>query len=185
MANIFFTADTHFGHTNIIRHSNRPFSCADEMDETIIENWNKRIESPSDIVYHLGDFAFFSSTLIVDPRQIFARLKGRKVLILGNHDKAPTTHMGWEAVKDVLWLTGFNQAGIWMSHYAHRSWKNSFHGSWHLFGHSHNKLDPYGLSFDAGVDANNFQLWHIDEVTSRIQNLIEYYAKQGIKSVID
>lgn len=34
----------------------RPFLSVEEMNETIINNWNKRV-SPNDVVYHLGDIA--------------------------------------------------------------------------------------------------------------------------------
>ena len=57
---IFFTADTHFGHNNVIRFCNRPFSSAAEMDEVMIRNWNARVTG-GDTVYILGDM-FFRST---------------------------------------------------------------------------------------------------------------------------
>jgi calcineurin-like phosphoesterase family protein len=178
MVNYFFTADLHLGHANIIKHSNRPFRDVDEMDEILIENWNKRITSPNDCVIVLGDFTFYSKTLINDPRKAFGRLRGKKYLILGNHDKTPTIRMGWEWVKETHWLTGLNQTGIWLSHYPHRSWKNSFHGAWHLYGHVHGHLEPWGLSFDVGVDANNYELIHIDEVTQRIKLLEEQLVNE-------
>ena len=49
---IYFTADTHFGHENIIRFCNRPFSSVTEMDETLITNWNRRVKG-NDTVYIL------------------------------------------------------------------------------------------------------------------------------------
>lgn len=37
---IYFTADTHFGHVNVIKMSNRPFADINEMNKTLITNWN-------------------------------------------------------------------------------------------------------------------------------------------------
>ncbi|MBL8880695.1 MAG: hypothetical protein JNG88_16400 [Phycisphaerales bacterium] len=53
---IWFTADTHFGHANIIKHCRRPFASVEEMDETLLRNINARV-GRSDTLYHLGDFA--------------------------------------------------------------------------------------------------------------------------------
>ena len=78
---IFFTADTHFGHNNVIRFCDRPFSSAAEMDEVMIRNWNARVTG-GDTVYILGDM-FFRST---NAEEILQRLKGKKRLIVGNHD---------------------------------------------------------------------------------------------------
>ena len=78
---IYFTADTHFGHYNVIRFCDRPFASAEEMDEAMIQNWNDRVTG-NDTVYILGDM-FFRST---NAEEILKRLKGKKRLIVGNHD---------------------------------------------------------------------------------------------------
>ncbi len=52
---LWFTADHHFGHANIIRYCNRPFASAEEMDATLVHLWNETV-GRDDIVYHLGDF---------------------------------------------------------------------------------------------------------------------------------
>jgi len=54
---IYFTADHHFGHANIIRHCSRPFSSVAEMDASLLENWNSCV-GQNDTVYILGDLFF-------------------------------------------------------------------------------------------------------------------------------
>jgi calcineurin-like phosphoesterase family protein len=148
MANYFWTADPHFQHNMIRIYCNRPFDDIDEHDETIIENWNKTV-GVNDFIYVLGDFGWG------DCRTIFNRLRGRKYLIRGNHDRNPTLKFPWAWVKDTAMIEVRGHY-IWLSHYARRSWNRSFHGSWHLFGHTHGRLGPYGKSLDVGVDAWNF-----------------------------
>lgn len=79
----FIIADTHFGHRNIIGYCNRPFRSVEEMDETLIKNWNETV-SNDDVVIHLGDFSFGTKERCAE---IVKRLNGRKILIKGNHDK--------------------------------------------------------------------------------------------------
>lgn len=86
MPNLFLTADTHFSHQRICDAFNRdgskmrPWGSSEEMDEALIENWNKVVR-PNDKVYHLGDVAIARKGL-----KVLDRLNGDKVLIKGNHD---------------------------------------------------------------------------------------------------
>jgi calcineurin-like phosphoesterase family protein len=87
MTNTFFISDTHFGHTNAWQKFKRedgtplrPFKSTEEMDETMINNWNS-VVGPKDRVYHLGDFCMARKNL-----SVFQRLQGRICLVLGNHD---------------------------------------------------------------------------------------------------
>lgn len=79
----FFTSDTHFGHKNIIKYSNRPFSDFAHMDWEIVNRWNSMI-GDTDVVYHLGDVAMGDSDRW---DEILKSLNGYKVLVVGNHDR--------------------------------------------------------------------------------------------------
>lgn len=154
MAKIFFTADTHFNHEGIIRFCHRPFFNADEMDEVLIANWNAVVYD-TDIIYHLGDWCFGNGK---KKNEVGARLNGYKHLIRGSHDKQIPDGI-FESISDAKMIrpniNGLPQ-GIYMSHYCHKVWDESHYGSWHLFGHSHGRLDEYasneGKMMDVGVD---------------------------------
>ena len=79
---VFFTSDTHFNHANILKFCDRPFKNVEEMNETIIVNWNKVI-GKDDTVFHLGDFCLGGSA---EWTKILDRLNGKIHLIVGNHD---------------------------------------------------------------------------------------------------
>ena len=86
MHDIYLIACTHFFHTNIIKYANRPFRDSEEMNTTLVEGWNN-VVGKHDIVYHLGDVAFAPKEQTAD---IVSQLKGRKILIKGNHDQRST-----------------------------------------------------------------------------------------------
>lgn len=81
---VFFTADTHFGHFNIIGYCNRPFKTVEEQDEELIRRWNAVIK-PEDTVWHLGDVCFHDEKNLP---LIIPRLNGIKHLVFGNHDRS-------------------------------------------------------------------------------------------------
>jgi calcineurin-like phosphoesterase family protein len=164
--NTYFTSDTHLQHANIIKYCNRPFKNVDEMDETIITNWNSIVKH-DDLVYHLGDIGFG------DIKNVLRRLNGKIVLIRGSHDKsALAVPERFESTSSLLEIK-IDRQYITLCHYAMRSWPRSFHGSWHLFGHSHGRLPPLGKSFDVGVDNHNFYPWSLDEIKEKINSLEE------------
>lgn len=86
--NYWWTADYHFGHTNIIKYCNRPFKTAEEMNETIIRKHNERVK-PDDTVFFLGDFIFKGGVEGGTNHYSYflKRLNGHFVFIKGNHDK--------------------------------------------------------------------------------------------------
>lgn len=86
MSNIYFIADTHFYHKNIIKYENRPFKTVEEMNEVLINNWNNTVKE-DDIIWHLGDVALCGAAKI---KELVPKLNGRKFLIMGNHDRRNT-----------------------------------------------------------------------------------------------
>lgn len=137
MSKTWFTSDSHFGHTNIIKLCNRPFKDIVEMDQTLVENWNKSVK-PEDTVYCLGDFAYKNAKAL----NFYAdALNGTKHLVLGNHDhKSVDEYKKYFAtVQDVLYVEIEKQL-IVMFHYPIFSWKKKARGAWHLYGHVHNAV---------------------------------------------
>lgn len=164
--NYWFTADTHFGHANIIKYCNRPFKDSVEMNETIIENWNK-VVGKQDLVFHLGDFCFAKEDGVFD--LYLKRLNGLIVFIKGNHDRtAWRNRHKFYAAHDSYHEVEIGGQDITLCHYAMRVWNKSHHGAWHLYGHSHGSLpdDPNALSFDCGVDCHNYTPINFDEVAA-------------------
>jgi calcineurin-like phosphoesterase family protein len=143
-----FTADTHFGHANIIRYCQRPFRDANHMNEVLIARWNAVVK-PTDTVYHLGDFGTGPVVRLVRPR-----LNGTIRLILGNHDKIRLEEADLFKGIDHLKLVDVGGQRVVLCHYAMRTWQFQSKRAWQLYGHSHGNLpdDPSLLSLDVGVD---------------------------------
>ena len=178
--NLFFTSDTHFWHSNIIKYCNRPFMDIEEMNEEIIKRWNDKI-GKDDLVFHLGDFAFCGSSQY---KTLLERLNGKIILILGNHD--------WRNIKEG-YMSKFNgiyqqlrikvdDQRIYLNHFPFLCYEGSWRGVWQLFGHVHS--GPYnnggGLDgprlkmllpgqYDVGVDNNNFTPISYKELCTKVK----------------
>ena len=166
---IFFTSDTHFYHANIIKYENRPFHTVDEMNNTLIRNWNSVVTNHDDI-YILGDFAFTDAATTI---KLINKLNGNKFMIRGNHDRvlkdsAVAHQFAW--VKD-YYVLKVGELKIVLFHYPIYSWDCKRHGSIHLYGHIHsNKEDHHPISeilpnsYNVGVDVNNMTPIELEEI---------------------
>jgi calcineurin-like phosphoesterase family protein len=135
--NIWVISDTHFGHANIVEYSNRPFSNVEEMDEFMVTAWNETVKD-GDIVYHLGDVYFGNKGA-----ENLQKLKGRKRLILGNHDTGKDPKLTSVFQKISVWRM-FPEFGLLLSHVPIHA-GSLFHKNGKLknvHGHIHeNKID--------------------------------------------
>ena len=165
---IYFTADCHFYHKNILDYCQRPFKTIEEMNETFVNNWNSKIKNRKDEIYILGDFAFARGLVV---NELLTKLNGKKYLIRGNHDKFlkdkefDTSLFEW--IKDYHFLR-YNKIKIAMLHYPMETWEQKHYGSIHLHGHIHNsKINEIQNRINVGVDVNNFTPVSLKEILER------------------
>ena len=159
MRNVWLTSDTHFGHNNIIKYCNRPFSSVEEMDETLIQNWNKVVK-PGDLVYHLGDVTMGVSHSRLD--WIMNRLHGSKRLIVGNHDDIPYLSSGGWFQKVMMWRP-WNDGKLLFSHVPlHES--SLMGGRINIHGHIHDKPSPKGPYKCVCVEQTNYTPVSIEDL---------------------
>lgn len=141
MAN-YYISDLHLGHTRVIEFDNRPFQSIEEMNNTIIHNWNNTV-TDNDDVYILGDISLKPKIGL----ELTQLLKGRKHLILGNHDDLNTQYKSLFVSIDAYAEIKDNGRHVVLSHYPIASWRNMQYGNIHLYGHVHNS-EEYKLIED-------------------------------------
>ena len=179
---IFYTSDLHFGHENIIKSCGRPFSSADEMDEALIAAWNARV-TRADTVYILGDLIYKAER---PPEYYLKRLKGKKYLIVGNHDGSwlnERTRKYFQSISPFLETTDGRHA-LTLCHYAMVSYHHDSR-AYMIHGHMHNNLyaDYYPLLIkrervlNAGVDINGFKPVTFEELCENNRIFKENAAK--------
>lgn len=169
MKHVFFVADTHFCHQNIIRLCNRPFESIEQQDETLIENWNKKVPENA-IVFHLGDVGMKMEEDKI--KKILDSLHGKIYLIVGNHDIGNIDMIKYR-FEGIFWQLQLQmgKTTVWLNHNPFLAYAGTYkekHPAYQLFGHVHTGLHNYlGLDiprmkhlflwqYDVGVDNNHF-----------------------------
>lgn len=167
----FFTSDLHFFHDNIIRFCNRPFGSVEQMNDTLIKNWNS-VVGEKDHIWMLGDFSFGPEK---ETREVLEQLKGIKHLIVGNHDRKGRSNKlfnrDWRDYfvdsHDYLRLKVGEHKFV-LCHFPFYSWER---GYINLHGHSHS-LAGYQNKYnqwDVGVDANNYTPLLMEDAVKRAE----------------
>lgn len=179
--NVFFTSDLHFGHKNIIRFDNRPFTSVEEMDEVLIHNWNKKVKK-NDLVYILGDISWHKDEKTCE---IFERLNGRKILIKGNHDRVHGKIKNYfEEITDYKEITLPGNKHITLCHYPIVFFNRHHYGAFMFYGHVHNshewqmtenykfeleELDIRCNMFNVGTMVHNYEPVTFEEIVGEAQ----------------
>lgn len=165
MGKYWWTADEHYGHKNIIKYCNRPFTSVEEMNQTLIDNHN-RVVGKGDCTVHIGDFSLSDARCTLE---IIEQLNGSHIFIRGSHDAwlKATPHI---TAKQIWRRKVHGEQMIVCCHYALRVWPMSHYGAWHLYGHSHGLLQGHhGKSMDVGVDCWGYRPLSFDEVKRYMQ----------------
>ena len=172
---VWFTADQHFHHANIIKYCKRPYQTVEEMNNDLIAKWNSVVQKDH-VVYSLGDFCLGGWHQF---RSIVDQLQGEINLVPGGHDERwlnaarRATHI---RVLDPLLTLEFMAPGpntvVVISHYAMRSWDRIHYGAYHLYGHSHGLLPGIGRSMDAGVDCHNYTPVSLRQVLAMLEECL-------------
>ncbi len=170
----YFTSDYHFGHTNILKYDNRPYTDITTHDNDIIAKHNS-IVTDEDEVYFLGDFTFSKDKKYIE--SLLVRLNGKKFFIKGNHDRSDMIklYQKYGTYLGELAEIFVGEQKIVLCHYAMKVWNQSHKGTYHLYGHSHGTLpdDPNSLSFDVGINVWNYQPLEFEEI-KRLMSLKTY-----------
>lgn len=192
---LFFTSDTHFGHSNIIKFCSRPFKDVHEMNEVMVRNWNEVVK-PGDTVFHLGDFAFGGSQLWSN---MLDKLNGDIHLVLGNHDMKNLRQGYMSRFKSVSHqqVLRVGDRFVYLNHYPFLCYGGTYRNPkqvvYQLFGHVHSRPNEipedipdeevkeilgkdvtrlgalFPTQYDVGVDNNNFTPVTFKEIDEKIQ----------------
>lgn len=179
MNNIWFTSDLHLSHKQEFLWGPRGFANQHEMNEALVENWNKVVK-PNDVVYDLGDIA------LTDPNEALIylkRLNGKHYWIYGNHDTKKKINYFIDEVPSLYdigyaWTIEVDKHSFFLCHYptltANFDSKKFSQHVIGLHGHTHqrtNWLQPDNpFMYHVGVDSHNNAPVHVDEVLADIKN---------------
>ena len=163
--NAFFIADFHFDHKNIIRYCNRPFQTVEEMNETMLRNYNEIVSGDSTI-YFLGDMAFGRDSRT--PKWWLSQLRGHIIYIKGSHDKGLRPTNLKDCYNSLALETGTGK--VYLVHNpidVPPEWKG-----WTIHGHTHSTrlVDKHQKRVCVGVEATNYKLISLQQIREAIQN---------------
>lgn len=146
MSNVRFIGCIHFMHTNLARY--RGWDNAEEHDEFLIQQWNKTVNK-KDLTYVIGDITMENSLNYYKLDQ----LNGRKIVVLGNHDRHQDIKQLLMYVDGVAGAVDYK--GFILTHVPiHPNEVQFYRGNIHAHIHHQNQLEEVIVS-DSYLDKGN------------------------------
>lgn len=179
---IWYTADLHFGHENIIEHCGRPYESASHMDAMLLANIAAKV-GPGDTLWVVGDFTF-------GPRakdrkwlsNLFSRLPGKeRHLVVGNHDHDATTELPWDSISHLAEVADGNSLPAVLCHYPMITWHRARKGALHIFGHVHDQWKGSRNAINVVTDVWGYVPVTIKGITQRAQPLPQNKHWQNVE----
>ena len=157
---IYFTADWHLDHANILFfEKERPFKNIAKMNTGLIQRHNEVVKE-NDVVWHLGDFSLRGPENWSMIRGWVHKLNGTHHLVLGNHDKLnPFLYLECGFLTVHTW---FSINGLNMCH--DPAWSIVDKKAWWLTAHVHSLFQTRKNCINVGVDVNNYRPISIEAI---------------------
>ena len=158
MGKTYIISDTHFYHQNVIMYENRPFENIKQMHEQIIENWNSVINK-DDKVFILGDFSFGTKEM---SQTVFRKLRGNKILIMGNHDRRKSISWWY----DVGFKEVYKYPVVYNNHFilSHEPMMSVPTAYMNIHGHIHSKSKKNEKYFNVSCEVLNYTPINFEEI---------------------
>lgn len=186
----YYISDLHLFHKNAIQFDKRPFGSIEEMHETIKKKWNNKVTN-EDTVYILGDVSFRGKKEeLID---YISSLKGRKILIKGNHDHMTDEryYQLFEEVcdyKEIQDSVNGKNYNLILSHYPIFSWKRMGKGFILLYGHTHNSAedDYYQKCLAEMVDNDSRGIYKTEVMAINVGCMKPWmeYEPKGVEEIV-
>lgn len=192
-----FYSDPHYGHANSIKYCDRPFTDVDDMTERMVVLYNECV-GDNDDMWWMGDCFFGQMCKEAKAKELLSRLRGRKLLTMGNHDHKPREYylrLGFSEVLEKGFYVQMAGRTVYVNHYpasAYHPGDEKYQarfpvlnpGEILMHGHTHEKVRRTERdALHAGVDAWGYRpaLW--EEMEALVKEIPAEGSKPGERKV--
>lgn len=179
--------DLHLGHANVLKHDNRPYANISEHDRDLGRQC-AGVGRKSRTLWLVGDIAQTKAHLVKFMDEIRPHW-GKIILIRGNHDDKVAWRLRdmFDEAHEARYLRVDVNVKVYISHYAHRTWRNSHHGAYHIHAHSHGALPRLGRSADCGAPCVEYApkplTWFVEQLKD--QPCTNHHPKLTLEDVAE
>jgi len=159
MGRVLIWSDLHLGHSKIIEYENRPFTDVYEMDKELLDNWRTFVKK-DDTLINLGDLSMY----INKERMIklLANLPGKKILIIGNHDRSKPVKWWYEVGFDEVYKHPYVYCDRFIL--SHKPLEGDLGGFLNIHGHTHSQREDDNQHRCVSVEKTGYKPLLFDDV---------------------